>query len=56
MFWGGGFYQLGVQLLGITCMTAWSMTMTVIVFTILDKTMGVRMKPEEEILGATCRR
>ena len=51
LFYGGGFKYLGTQALGVASVIAWvGITMT-IVFKILDKTMGLRVSPEEEYLG-----
>ena len=51
LFYGGGFKFLGTQILGVVCVIAWvAITMT-IVFTIIKKTIGLRVSTEEEIEG-----
>ncbi len=51
LFTGGGFKLLGIQTLGVVAVIAWvAITMT-IVFKVIDKTIGLRVSPEEEILG-----
>lgn len=51
VFYGGGFHLFGVQLLGVVAVIAWvAITMT-IVFTIINKTVGLRVSEEEEIVG-----
>jgi Amt family ammonium transporter len=51
LFYGGGFHQLGVQLLGIVAIIAWTTVTMLIIFTIIKKTIGLRVSPEEEIGG-----
>lgn len=51
LFYGGGFRQLGIQLLGVACILAWTIVTMVIVFTILRKTVGLRVSAAEEIEG-----
>ena len=51
LFYGGGFKFLGTQILGVICVIAWvAITMT-IVFTVIKKTIGLRVSEEEEIEG-----
>ncbi|MDO5291924.1 MAG: ammonium transporter [bacterium] len=51
LFTGGGFKLLGIQTLGAIAVIAWvAITMT-IVFKVIDKTIGLRVSKEEEILG-----
>lgn len=51
LFYGGGFSQLGIQLIGVISVLTWTaMTMT-IVFKLIDKTVGLRVSEEEEIEG-----
>lgn len=51
LFYGGGFHLLGVQLLGVVAVSVWAFMMTYIIFSILKKTVGIRVTPEEEIDG-----
>ncbi len=49
--YGGGFDFLAIQLLGVVCVIAWvAITMT-IVFQIIKHTIGLRVTPEEELMG-----
>lgn len=51
VFYGGEFYQLGVQVLGVVCIAAYTAVAMTIVFTILKHTIGLRVSAEEEIMG-----
>ena len=51
VFYGGGFHQLGVQVLGVVCIAAYAAVAMTIVFTILKHTIGLRVSAEEEIMG-----
>jgi len=51
VFYGGGFHQLGVQVLGVVCIAAYTAVAMTIVFTILKHTIGLRVSAEEEIMG-----
>lgn len=53
LFYGGGFGQLGVQLLGVTASGLFAFTMAFIILKIMDKVMtgGIRVTEEEEIVG-----
>lgn len=51
VFYGGGFHQLGVQVLGVVCIAAYTAVAMTIVFTILKNTIGLRVSAEEEIMG-----
>ena len=42
---------LGVQTLGIIAILAWTTALMVITFTVIKKTVGLRVEPEEEIKG-----
>jgi len=48
---GGGFGQLGVQALGVVAVMAWTLGTAFILFTVIKKTMGLRVTEEEEIKG-----
>ena len=51
LIYGGGFSFLGIQILGVAAVIAWvAITMT-IVFKLIDKTIGLRVAPAEEIMG-----
>ena len=51
LFCTGSFRLLGVQLLGITAILAWTAVMMTAAFFILKKTVGLRVTREEEIKG-----
>ncbi len=51
LFYGGGFKQLGIQLLGITSVVLWVGITSFIMFKIIAKTMGLRASAQEEIGG-----
>lgn len=51
VFYGGGFHQLGVQVLGVVCIAAYTAVAMTNVFTILKHTIGLRVSAEEEIMG-----
>lgn len=51
VFYGGGLHQLGVQVLGVVCIAAYTAVAMTIVFTILKHTIGLRVSAEEEIMG-----
>ena len=51
LFYGGGFHQLGLQCLGIITVGAWAAITITITFTVIKKTIGLRVSEEEEILG-----
>ena len=51
VFYGGGFSFLGVQALGVVSVIAWVTVMMVIIYTLIKKTIGLRVSPAEEIAG-----
>ena len=51
LFYGGGFRLLGVQALGVVCIAAWTIITMLIVFTVIKKTVGLRVTKEEELEG-----
>ncbi|MCR5651380.1 MAG: ammonium transporter [Lachnospiraceae bacterium] len=51
LFYGGGFDQLGIQLLGFASVAAWAAIGMLIVFTIIKAIFGLRVTEEEEITG-----
>lgn len=51
LFYGGGFKQLGIQLIGFLAVAAWTTVTMIIVFTLIKKTNGLRVSAEEEIKG-----
>ncbi len=51
LFYGGGLRQFGIQVLGIAAILAWTTVTMLIIFTIIKKTVGLRVTPEEEMGG-----
>jgi ammonium transporter, Amt family len=51
LFYGGGFTQLGVQALGIVASGGFVFLTSYTVFALLKATIGLRVKPEEELNG-----
>lgn len=51
LFYGGGFHQLGLQLLGFVTVAAWTAVTITIAFLIIKATIGLRVTEEEEIVG-----
>ena len=51
LFYGGGFTQLGLQLLGFAAVAAWAVICMTIVFLAIKATIGLRASKEEEIKG-----
>ena len=51
LFYGGGFQQLGLQLLGVLAVGAWTLVTIFITFKIIDATIGLRVSEKEEIEG-----
>ena len=51
LFYGGGFEQLGIQLLGVLSVVAWTAVMITIVFIGIKKTIGLRVSEDEEVQG-----
>ena len=51
LFYGGGFHQLGVQLIGMISIMAYTAILMSIVFFVLRKTIGLRVSPQEELEG-----
>ena len=51
LFYGGGFSQLLIQLTAILSVLLWTGITMVIVFKIIDKTIGLRVTDQEQIEG-----
>lgn len=51
LFYGGGFHQLGIQLIGLVSILAWTGITMSIVFLIIKKTIGLRASATEELEG-----
>lgn len=51
VFYGGGFDQLWIQLIGVVSVAAWVIPMAFITFKVLQLTIGIRVSAEEENTG-----
>ncbi len=51
LFYGGGFKQLGLQLLGFASVAAWTAVTITITFFVIKAVVGLRVTEEEEIVG-----
>lgn len=51
LFYGGGFHQLGIQLLGLLAIGAWTGVTIWLTFFLIKKTIGLRVSAHEEIEG-----
>ncbi|WP_063780976.1 ammonium transporter [Nonomuraea sp. SBT364] len=51
LFYGGGFGQLGLQVLGPVVIGGYSFVITWVIAKIIDKTMGFRIKEGDEVTG-----
>ncbi len=51
LFYGGGFKQLGIQLLGCVSILAWTIVCAIVLFAILRATVGLRVSADEEVTG-----
>lgn len=48
---GGGFYQLGVQALGVVAVGGWAAIMSWLLFHLIKATVGLRISAKEEMMG-----
>jgi Amt family ammonium transporter len=51
LLYGGGFEQLGPQLVGVLAIVAWVFITSTIVFRLIDTIWGIRVTAEEELAG-----
>ena len=51
LFYGGGFHQLGIQLLGLLSIGTWTACTIFITFYLIKKTIGLRVSAHEEVAG-----
>ena len=51
LFYGGGFRQLGIQLLGVLTIAAWTAVTITVAFLVIKAIFGLRVTEEEEIMG-----
>ncbi|RMD50106.1 MAG: ammonium transporter [Candidatus Thermofonsia bacterium] len=48
---GGGFTQLGIQIIGLLAATAWTLPLSFLMFYLIDKTIGLRVSEQVEADG-----
>ena len=51
LFYGGGFQLLGLQILGVVSVCAWTAVTITLTFLMIKATVGLRVSEEEEIVG-----
>ena len=51
LFYGGGWEQLGAQLIGAAVCVAWAFGLGYLLFKTMDMILGIRVSPQEEIEG-----
>ena len=51
LFYGGGFQQLGIQLVGVISVFVWTAVTMTLIFKLIDLTIGLRVTEDEEIVG-----
>ncbi|MDR0331442.1 MAG: ammonium transporter [Chitinispirillales bacterium] len=51
LFYGGGLHQLGVQTLGTAAILVWTTVVAGILFFVVKKLKGLRVEPEDEVVG-----
>ncbi len=51
LFYGGGFKQLGIQLIGFASVAAWTAVTITLAYLCIKKIFGLRVSEEEEIIG-----
>lgn len=51
LLYGGGLQLLGIQALGVASVSVWAFATTFVVFTVLKRTVGIRVTQDEEIEG-----
>ena len=51
LLYGGGFGFLRIQVLGVAAVIAWVVITMTIVFKLIEKTIGLRVSPAEELMG-----
>ncbi len=51
LFYGGGFHQLGMQLLGLVAVGAFTFTASFLILLLFKVTVGIRTEPEVEQMG-----
>ncbi len=51
LFYGGGLHLLGIQLLGVGAVALWTIVTTILLFSAIKATIGLRVDSEDEALG-----
>ena len=51
LFFGGGFGQLGIQILGVLAVFAWTFVASLVLFSVIKATVGLRVSRDQELRG-----
>jgi Amt family ammonium transporter len=51
LFYGGGWQLLGIQALGLVCVSAWGFALTWLFLKLINKVVNVRVTRDEELIG-----
>ena len=51
LLYGGGFGQLGIQIVGVGAVAAWTLGTVAVLFSVIKATVGLRVSKEDEIMG-----
>ncbi|KUO70275.1 MAG: ammonium transporter [Clostridia bacterium BRH_c25] len=51
LFYGGGLHLLGIQFVGVGAVALWTITTTILLFSAIKATIGLRVDNEDEALG-----
>ena len=51
LFYGGGWGQFGIQVVGVTAVATWAFVTMGALFYVMKKTVGIRVSPKEELQG-----
>jgi Amt family ammonium transporter len=51
LFFGGGFGQLGIQIVGVLAVFAWTFVTSLVLFSVIKATVGLRVSRDQELRG-----
>ena len=51
LFFGGGFGQLGIQIVGVLAVFAWTFVASLVLFSVIKATIGLRVSRDQELRG-----
>jgi len=51
LFFGGGFGQLGIQIVGVLAVFAWTFVTSLVLFSVIKATIGLRVSRDQELRG-----